>query len=491
MRQRFTEGGVIFVSVLKWFFLASCVGVLVGTATYGFLEILKFCFSYAGEHPYYFVTLPVALFLSSLIIEYVSKEAGGYGTERVIAAVHRGSGKIKAIVIPAKLLATVITLAGGGSVGKVGPSAQIGAGLSSLVADVVGFSDGDRKKLVICGISAGFAAVFGAPIAGAIFGIEVLFVGGLLYDVLLPSFVAGIVSYQVASALGTTYLHHAIDYSPVFSDSFLLFVALSGVFFGLCSFFLIEVMRYGKRISSSIKLWPPLKGLIGGTILVVLAFIFSADYMGLGTGTIEAALSGEDVVWYAFLMKIVFTCVTFNAGGSGGMITPIFFIGATAGVFFATIFGLSTLTFSAIGLVSMLAGAVNTPITGSILALELFGPEMGSYAAVACIISFLMTGHRSVFPTQLLAFRKSASIAVDIGKDLQAQEPRYVARKRSLISVLERLNIKVELKDSGAHDEWPLEDEAKNVVERADGGKKVDTIIDDELTDDIEDGVDK
>ena len=117
------------------------------------------------------------------------------------------SGKIAILVVPVKLVATIITLAVGGSVGKEGPCAQIGAGLTSFFSDILKFDDHDRKKLVICGISAGFAAVFGTPIAGSIFGVEVLFVGAILYEVLLPSFIAGITAYQVSSSLGVTYFH--------------------------------------------------------------------------------------------------------------------------------------------------------------------------------------------------------------------------------------------------------------------------------------------
>jgi H+/Cl- antiporter ClcA len=139
-----------------------------------------------------------------------------------------------------KFVTTIITIALGGSVGKEGPCAQIGGGLASIFADLFRFDERDRKKLVVCGISAGFASVFGTPIAGAIFGVEVLFVGAIVYDVLLPSFVAGIISYQVSSELGITYFYHPIEFVPVFSQSFFIKVVLAGIFFGLCSVFLIE-----------------------------------------------------------------------------------------------------------------------------------------------------------------------------------------------------------------------------------------------------------
>ncbi len=154
----------------------------------------------------------MAFVASTALVKYLAPEAKGHGTEKVIEAVHKRSGKMDPHVVPVKLLATVITIATGGSAGKEGPCAQIGAGLASLLADLFRFDDSDRKKLVICGISAGFSTVFGTPIAGAIFGVEVLFVGSLMYEVLLPSFVAGIVGFQVSSALGVSYFLESINF---------------------------------------------------------------------------------------------------------------------------------------------------------------------------------------------------------------------------------------------------------------------------------------
>jgi len=443
MKRRLAEETVIFISVLKWVILAVAVGAIVGVSTTAFLKALSWGTEFSGRYSqyffhnnsYYFFLLPVALFLSTLMTKYLAPDAEGHGTDKIIEAVHKRSGKIKALVVPVKLVATIITLVTGGSAGKEGPCAQIGAGLSSVFADLLRVDDNDRKKLVICGISAGFASVFGTPIAGAIFGLEVLFVGNILYDVLLPSFVAGITGYRVAWVLGGKHFHRSLNFVPVFNESLFMKVVLAGIFFGMCSFLLIEVLKLGGILSKKIQIWTPLKGIIGGTVLIILTLIFSNKYLGLGLDTIKSSLRGENVVWYAFLLKIIFTSITLNFGGSGGIVTPIFFIGVTSGNLFAQIFGLDKATFSAIGLVSLLAGAANTPIAASIMAVELFGPKLGPYAAIACVISFLMTGHRSVYPSQIMDFRKSSSIHLEGKEEVEDIKAHFKPRSKSLIGI--------------------------------------------------------
>ncbi len=431
MKMRISEQTILFVSIIKWLFLSTVIGIIVGLSTTGFLKLLNWSTDIAHKFPYTFLFLPVAFFLSALAVKYLAPDAEGHGTEKVIEAVHKNSGRIKAAVIPVKLAATVITLASGGSAGKEGPSAQIGAGLASIFADIFRFDDADRKKLVICGISAGFAAVFGTPIAGAIFGIEVLFVGSLLYDVLLPSFMAGIISYEISSSLGITYFHSQLNFIPEFTGLFFSKVLLAGIFFGLCSFLLVEIMVLGKNISSAMnKIWPPFKGIIGGAVLVIFTFLLSGKYLGLGLDTIQYCLQGNPVKWYDFLMKSVFTSITLNFGGSGGIITPVFFVGSTAGAFYASLFKLSVSTFAALGFVSLLAGAANTPIAASIMAVELFGPQIAPYAAISCIISFLITGHRSVYPSQVLSIKKSPLLEVDLGREIEKTDAVYDPGKR-------------------------------------------------------------
>lgn len=439
MKRRLKEESVIFISVVKWLVLASATGVIVGFSTTVFVKALNAGWGFATHYPHFFLLLPAGLLLSSLVVKLLLPEAEGHGADWVIESLHKRAGRLKPVVVPVEFIATFLTVSSGGSAGKEGPSAQIGAGLASIFADSLRLNDTDRRKLVVCGISGGFASVFGTPLAGAIFGIEVLAAGSILYEVLLPSFVAGIVSHQVSSALGLTYFYHSLEFVPKFTELLFLKVVAAGVLFGLVSFFLVEVMGLGRKASSSLKYPMAVKAVAAGAVLVVLTFISSEDYLGLGIETMERALNGGAVPWYAFFMKSIYTSVTLGFGGSGGIGTPIFFVGSTSGSALSGLLGVDPAMLSAIGFVAVLAGSANTPIAASIMAVEMFGAGVAPYASVASVISFVVSGHRSVFPSQVIAVRKSSSIEVPIGEELEGVRPEYRGSERSLIGLVRRI----------------------------------------------------
>ena len=406
------------MNVAKWVILASVAGLLVGLSTTVILKTLKFVISVSSGYSYSLALLPLALMASSWITSSFAPEAGGQGLERVIQAVHYRSGKIHGQVIPAKLIATLMTIGGGGSAGIVGPCAQIGGGLASVFSDIFKLDDEDRKTLVICGMSAGFASVLGTPIAAAFFGVEALFVGSLAYQVLLPSVIAATVSHQVALNLGVEYWIFPLESVPSISLSLLPWILGAGIVFGLCSILLIEGITVGMHVALRINLHPAIKGFLGGLALLGVAFLFSEKVLGLGVDVIKDSLQGHHIIWYIFLIKILVTSITLNFGGSGGVILPICFVGATAGALFGEIFHLPTDLLAGLGLAGLLAGAINTPLTAVLLAVELFGLPVGAYAIVICAISFLISGHRSAIPTQLLALNKAPAIHATLKQEI-------------------------------------------------------------------------
>ena len=424
MKRILKDQPYIFISVLRWVSLATIVGILVGLSTTLFLHLLKLSITFTAQYKYYYFLLPVILFLTALITKYLAPDAEGHGTEKVIESIHKHAGKINAAVVPVKLVTTILTVAFGGSGGKEGPCAQIGAGVASVFAGLIRFNDADRRKLVICGVSAGFAAVFGTPIAGAIFGVEVLFVGAILYDVLLPSFIAGIISYHVSTLFGVTYFYNPINVIPVFSDAFFLKVLLAGVVFGIISVLFIELLHSVDGISHRLKIWKPWKGIIGGFIIAVTAYLISDKYLGLGLTEVEAVLKGAHASWFDAFVKMFFTSITLSFGGSGGIITPIFFVGSTSGSFFAHLLHLDPATFAAIGMVAVLSGCTNTPIAASIMSVELFGPQIAPYATIACVIAFLISGNTSVYSSQEISMNKSTDIKLELEREIEIYDSR-------------------------------------------------------------------
>ncbi len=435
MTTRLTELAILFFSVAKWFLLAGVVGLLVGLSSTLFLILLQSSLVFMQSFPYAFLLLPIGLALSALMTTKLAPRAQGYGTEQVIRAIHQEGGKIHPRMIPVKFVATIVTIASGGSAGNVGPCAQIGGGLCSALGQLIRLEDVDRIRLVVCGISAGFAAVFGTPVAGALFAIEVLWIGRLSYGALFPSLVSAFVGYQVTSTLGIAYLSPVSPSVPSLTIHFFLSVGLAGVTFGVAAFIFVEILGIGKRLSNLTKTSPVLTGVIGGSSLIAVTLLFSDDYLGLGWTMVAQALKGDDVPWYAFALKAITTSVTLNFGGSGGILLPLCFYGAALGSALAHGLGLDPATFAALGLVSVLAGATNTPIAAIVLAMELFGPAIAPYAATSCAMSYLLTGHRSVIPTQLLHESKSPTFSLASQQEIEGATWDIKSRRTTFTNI--------------------------------------------------------
>jgi len=458
VKKHLAEQTVIFFSVAKWLLLSSAVGIMIGALMSVFLKILKEAEQSRDIFPFeYYFILPFALMFSIWIIKTFDKSAKGHGTEKVIEAIHKKDGFINASVIPVKLAATVLTIFAGGSVGKEGPGAQIGAGAASIVATFFKFRKKDRKKLAICGISAGFAAVFGTPVAGAIFGIEVLIIGVIMYDVLLPSFIAGFAAFSTAQFLGVEYTYYNIHFYKTLDLDLLLIgqVVLAGVYFGFVSDFIIVAMQKIEKFIKDIPYNTYLKAFVAGSLMVAISYYLSDKYLGLGLNIISDALDhnsmfSQDISWYDFIMKTILTSVTLASGGSGGVVTPIFYIGATSGVTFGHFIGDNVPLFAALGFVSVLAGTTNSPIAAIIMAVELFGMQISNYAAISVVLAFLITGHRSIFPSQKLVLRKADNIEFSEGSDIEhtpiSVNMKDIEKVRHLRSRLRYKNFKWQIK---------------------------------------------
>jgi len=447
LRRHITEQTAIFFSVTKWVFLSSIIGIVIGAVVTSFLNILEYAENSREILPFpYYFTLPFALVLTVWLVKTFAPSAKGHGTEKVIEAIHKHNGKINLSVIPIKLLVTVLTIFSGGSVGKEGPGAQIGAGIASAISSLLKFHKSDRKKLVICGISAGFASVFGTPVAGAIFGVEVLIIGLIMYDVLLPSFIAGFAAFTTAQFLGIKYTYYNLHFFQDVSLNITLIITVigAGVFFGFVSDIVITTVNKMGEFIKGINRDIYIKSFLGGVIIVLLTVFLGTQYIGLGLPTISEALNPElaghaDIYWYTFIFKTIYTALTLGSGGSGGIITPIFYIGATSGYTFGTIISPEHITmFAALGFVSVLSATTNTPIASTIMAIELFGIDIAHYAALSAVISFLISGHRSIFSTQILSMRKSEMLSVNMGEDVEHSNISLEEKERNKIEKIKQ-----------------------------------------------------
>lgn len=414
----YAEHAALLYSTLKWALLGVLSGVCVGRGTRAFLSALMWTTSrvthaFHGPVPYY-ALLPIALPGCVYLIRTFAPTAKGHGTEAVIAAVHESHGKIDWRVAPIKLAATVLTLAFGGSVGKEGPCAQIGAAITSLFADILRLGNEDRRRLVICGISGGFAAVFGTPIAGALFGIEVLYLGRIEYSVLFPCLISGIAAHLVCGAVAPT-PHFHVAAGTLNKASLALLSIVFGAMCGLVALTLIESMRGLERALKAASKHPYAVALAGGVLLAVIYRFCGTAPAGLGLPAIQSALAGAvPAIGLLFALKIVTTTVTLETGGSGGIITPLFCIGATFGAAFAQLFHLPIALFAAFGLIAVAAAGANTPIALSVMAMAILPTEIGVFAALSACTAYLLVGHRSVYASQKLGFVKSAALSMDL-----------------------------------------------------------------------------
>ncbi len=431
-----------FFNIFKWFLASVFIGAVVGVFNAMFLKLLSTALNFTNAFPLYFVSLPIGLYVVNYLARKVQPEHKDFSTNDAIAAINEKRpmsliSAAKAFFLP------IITIACGGSAGKESPCADVGAGVASFCSDLFSFNKQERRKLMICGVSAGFAGVFGVPISGALFGLEVLTVGTVFYEVMFPAFISGITSFQVTQLLGVEYIYHPMTLQTLHLESSLLQVFLSGIFFGLVGLILIETLKLTQIIFRfiSIKLSTFWSCFIAASLIILLALLSSPAYLGLSMERVDAILSGEQALTFGFVYKILVTSLTFAGGGVGGIITPILFIGANAGYFFAHVLGLDTVTFAALGIVSVLAGVANTPLAASVMAIELFGSSIAPYAAVSCIVSFLITGRRSIFNKQQFAFDKNLSEDNETPQEKQSikQLEKTLKKKNFILSSVKHL----------------------------------------------------
>lgn len=403
----------MLATVVQWLVLGTATGVAVGCGTSLFLHLLFFSTGHTAGVPLWvqMVLLPAGGLLNGLLLHYGYRANRTGLKDSMFAAVHAQGGRMPLLTVAIKPVAAIITLACGGSAGKEGPCSHIGASFGSAIGEALHLNAELRQRIVACGVSAGFAGVFGTPIAGAIYGVEVLAIGRIRHDFLFPAIVAGIASYQVSIFWGVPYQYYPFGTLPAFSEALFFRTAVLGVICGAAALLFVEFVHWTRwlfnRAQARFKAWPPLMPLVGGAILSLLILVIPTEYLGLSLPLMGHALAGAPMPYLGFLWKSLLVAITIGSGFYGGIVTPQFVIGAVAGNAFAPLLGVSPPLGAAVGLVCVVAAASNTPIAAILMGVEIFGAPGLLYTSGAAITAYLVIGHRSIYLDQPVAYAKS------------------------------------------------------------------------------------
>lgn len=413
--------------LLKWFSIACIVGVLAGTASAALLATLDWATEWRESHVWIIALLPLGGLLSGLIYHRFGKTVEA-GNNLLLEEIHNPKDIIPLRMAPLVLLGTDLTHLFGGSAGREGTALQMGASLADQLTKVLRFHGADRRILLTAGISGGFASVFGTPLAGTVFGLEVLAIGKLRYDALFPCLVTAVVGNQVTLMFG---LHHTAyrhaSSVPAMSIVGLICAIVAGIIFGITARVFAQTTHQINHWFKGRIAFPPLRPFLGGIVVAaIVGAIGTTRYIGLGIPTIVESFSTPLPPW-DFAAKLGLTALTLGAGFKGGEVTPLFFIGAALGSALSMVLALPTPLLAGMGFVGVFAGAANTPIASTLMGIELFGLESGAYVGIACVLSYLFSGHAGIYASQRIGLSKYSSFPVEEGLSLSAH-----ARSRSL-----------------------------------------------------------
>lgn len=407
--------------VLRWAAILGPMAVAVGSLCAFFLWSLDQATRLRFAHPWLLFGLPLAGGLVGLVYHWKGRAAEG-GNNLIVDQIHEPGAGVPLRMAPLILAATLITHLFGGSAGREGTAVQLGGALSSAFGRLLRLDAGEVRVLLMAGIAAGFGAVFGTPIAGAVFALEVLAVGRIQYVALAPCLAAALIGDWTCHAWGVRHTLYAIHYlagasagSTHVEPLLLAKVAACGVAFGLAGLLFAEanhsLSALLKRIAPQAWLRPALGG---GAVIALVYLCGTRDYLGLGVwaptpGDLTiSSFFGPRIHAWSWALKMLFTVVTLSAGFKGGEVTPLFFIGAALGNALSGLVGAPTDLMAAIGFVAVFAGASNTPLACTLMGVELFGSTHTAYFAVGCWVAYLCSGHNGIYLSQRLAIPKAA-----------------------------------------------------------------------------------
>lgn len=407
-KMKTTEIVLIGNYFFKWLWYSSLVGIGVGSLSAFFLISLTFVTNSRMTLPWLLYLLP----LGGAAISWLYWKVGGNAIRgnNLIIQEARGTKKevelIPKILIPLTLFGTLVTHLFGGSAGREGTAVQIGGSLADAVGRVFHMKKNERRILLIAGMSAGFSSVFGTPIAGTLFAMEVLAIGFVRQEALFPSLWAALVGNWVTTFFGAAHTHYSIGIVPEATPSLIIKLVIAAILFGFAGRLFSWTTRITKVIMTNWFNNPVIKSFVGGVIVILLVFLVGTrEFLGLSLPLIDQAFLGESGPFDS-LGKLIFTAITLGSGFQGGEVTPLFTIGATLGSTLAHLFHISVPFLAGLGFIGVFAAASNTPVACFVMGLELFGSKALPYLFLTCVVSYLFSGNQGIYETQQVYLRK-------------------------------------------------------------------------------------
>jgi H+/Cl- antiporter ClcA len=413
----------IIAYIVKWFLITLPLGFIIGSGIAFFLWLLNSSILYRYNHQYLLYFLPLIGVAIHFLYQLVGKSSEK-GNNLIIDEIHQPGGGVPPQMGPLVLFTTVATHLFGGSAGREGTAVQIGGSLAQLFAKWFKLNDRDVKTILLAGIAAGFGAVFGTPFTGAIFAIEVIAIGKIKYEAIVPCIFASAIGDFTVNAWQVKHTLYHIEFiqesnyllAQYFYWDLMLIVKimLASVAFGLASLLFSSMVRGVKNIFLSLFKITWLIPFTGGVIIILLTYLVGKeDYLSLGVVaqkpdsiTISSAFIVDGADALSWLWKTVFTAITLGTGFKGGEVTPLFYIGATLGNTLAVFMGAPISLFAALGFIAVFAGATNTPLACTIMGVELFGGQYILFFGIACFIAYLFSGHKGIYSSQKIGVSK-------------------------------------------------------------------------------------
>lgn len=397
-KKRLKKTGKYYLYFLRWVVIAIIVGAAGGVIGSVFHHCIDEVTHIRGEFGWLLYLLPLA----GLFIVFIYRKAGlekDPGTNWVFISTQT-EDTVPARMLPLIFVSTVLTHLTGGSSGREGAALQVGGSLGSILGKALKFNYQDINVTILCGMSAVFSAMFGTPIAAAVFSMEVVMVGAIQYAALVPCIVAAAFAKYVAGLMGSKETIYAVHLDLPITPELIIQIIILGVLCGILSMLFCSVMH---KVTHMLGKWMPnpyIRVFVGGCAIIVLTLLVgTTDYNGAGTHMIEKSFVAQ-VAWYAFLLKMLFTAITIGSGYKGGEIVPTLFIGATFGCVVGPLLGLPSSLAAAVSMIALFCGVVNAPIASIFLAVEMFGTADIVLFAIVCAISYVCSGYYSLYSSQ-------------------------------------------------------------------------------------------